>query len=178
MAFLVYEISKAKLGMDFRNPEPLKVNILAAILIDYLRRGNVKKSQIFTWHINQNEILTNLEFDPQKHAFVIDVKPDVKNNVSICKLQDIWGYSNDWWTPVLIRLESIFIDKKSIDHSTFKRAFNDSEAEREVLHEILYLDAGTHYGKRRWGKTGYVNAALLWPEVLSHFCSIIEENPF
>ena len=57
-----------------------------------------------------------------------------------------WGYSDNGWTPILLRLSGLFVD---VDPSTVDRndfAIEDGNRE-EHIYEFLYLDGSILGGK-------------------------------
>ena len=102
----------------------------------------------------------------------IDLKPDREGNVSLYRLQEVWGYSEKASTPICLRLEPLFVDLDVEDSVSFKHQFQLSPtAERGgPIYEFLYLNhpEGVR-GPWTWGQVGNVNGALLWPKALGYF---------
>jgi len=46
--------------------------------------------------------------------------------------------------------------------------------EERFIHKFLYLNCGHQGGTRNWGRMGYTNAALLYPDALTHLLGQIE----
>jgi hypothetical protein len=111
---------------------------------------------------------------------VIDLKPkQQKNNLSLYELLDVWGYSLNGWTPILLHVRGLFVDA---DPNSFNR--NDFSSSESVvgtpIYEVLYLDGSVENGKLigRWNAppASPTNAALLWPETLKYFVQSIRER--
>lgn len=114
------------------------------------------------WHMSETRLLGRLGVTPE-HAVLIDLKPRKKGNVSLYRLTDVWGFSYREWTPLCLRLEPLFMDKKSDDAEAFKEEFEfRAEDGGTVIHEFLYLNGGISEGTWNWGMTGTVNGALLF----------------
>ena len=76
------------------------------------------------WHATGVRLLALLEVErPAEHRILIDLKPSDKNNVSLYRLRDVWGYSYDGWTPLALRLETLLGDDPRDNPATFKHGF-------------------------------------------------------
>lgn len=128
-----------------------------------------KKVTPLRWHMLEANLLRRLKVSADDYALIIDLKPKVKGNVSLYQLKDIWGFSSSGWTPVALRLESLFVDEHQENADIFKKQFDDGNAERELVHEFLYLNGDANEGKWTWGMAGNVNGALLWPDAFEYF---------
>jgi hypothetical protein len=120
------------------------------------------------WHASEAEILAASGASRDGGAIVIDLKPKVKGNVSLFRLRDVWGYSHDDWTPLALRLESIFADHAAEDPALFKRSFVLPAGAPDQIGEFLYVQGGVRTGTWNWGMVGRVNGALMWPEALEY----------
>lgn len=91
-------------------------------------------------HMPEVRLLHHLEAAPG-HAVLIDLKPTTPGNVSLYRLTDVWGFSYREWTPVCLRLESLFIDERIEDTEAFKEHFEfRPEDGGVIIHELLYLN--------------------------------------
>lgn len=129
---------------------------------------NEEEEEGIGWEITEKEIIKELGFDAGLHRLVIDLKPSVKNNVSLYYLRKIFGYSYYGWTPIALQLETIFVDKYVENPEEFKQKFQPPE-EGDIVHEFLYLRGGYKEGNWVWGRAGSVNGCLLWPDALRFF---------
>ena len=132
----------------------------------------------FGWHLSESDLLRTAtdrylseSVLPNEYAILIDLKPSVEGNVSLYELKDIWGFSYPDYTPIALRLETLFVDHepKNSNPDAFKKCFKNNNCFREQVHEFLYLRGGYNSGKWLWGQVGSVNGALLWPEALEFF---------
>ena len=170
MPFFLYECSlDASRVTNYKCIKQIKVAGSDGPISLYVREQNRHGELPFAWHMTEQELLTKLNVSPQNHALVIDLKPSMKNNVSLCRLKHIWGFSYNEWTPMLVRLETLFMDKKENNPTGFKQQFNDRNAQKDYVHEFLYLQGGVKEGTWNWGMVGRVNGALLWPDALDYF---------
>ncbi len=120
------------------------------------------------WHAAEADLLTYVPGANSHSAIVIDLKPRQAANVSLYRLRDVWGFSYDWWTPLALHLETLFVDFAADDPSAFKREFTIQRTEGERVGEFLYLQGGTHGGTWNWGMVGRVNGALLWRDAFEY----------
>lgn len=123
------------------------------------------------WHVNIEESLRAMEQNHQ--TLIIDLKPNSKQpNLSLYEVSDVWGYSAEGWTPILLHLRGLFIDE---DPGRFdKNDFGRTPAEVDApIFSMMYL-RGTVKGGRlegRWTPPGPspTNSVLLWPEAFEYF---------
>lgn len=67
------------------------------------------QSEPYVWHIDIETALA--EMDRPASTLVIDLKPNNKKpNLSLYEVRDVWGYSSSGWTPILMRLDGLFVD--------------------------------------------------------------------
>jgi hypothetical protein len=99
-------------------------------------------------------------------ALVIDLKPNVKRNVSLYEVLDVWGYSYHTWTPIAVCLRELYVDDEREDASTFKDQF-DHAGTGHLVGEFLYVQGGVGGGTWNWGMVGRVNGALLWRDAFA-----------
>jgi hypothetical protein len=117
-----------------------------------------------------------------RHAVIIDLKPDTPENVSLYEVEDVWGWSNEEWTPIALRLRPLFVDYKDKNAVGLKKCFAipSDDFVREngtAIHEFLYCTHAEGIDWRwRWGRNGVVNATLLWPEAFDYFVSSIQHR--
>lgn len=135
------------------------------------------------WHLSESDLLrtaTGQDLSESvlldKYAIVIDLKPNVANNVSLYAIKDIWGFSYSDYTPIALRIESLFVDHPHQNPNAFKECFKDNNCLRDQVHEFLYLQGGYNSGTWQWGQVGSVNGALLWPDALEFFFREIQNR--
>ena len=121
------------------------------------------------WEITENDLLKELNFNFENFSLVIDLKPTVKNNVSLYYLRRIWGYSYFGWTPIALQLETIYVDKEIKNSEEFKKKVIIPTHKGDIVHEFLYLQGGIKEGSWVWGRIGSVNGCLLWPDAFNFF---------
>ena len=168
MPFIIYAIEANDDTVDFKRLRI--VSGLSSTIGSFVsEHAPIGGGAPLPWHMSGSDIIQRVGGSPSEHAFVIDLKPSAKNNVSLYQLNDIWGFSYPHWTPLALRLETLFVDEYSEGPEEFKEHFVVPDSRRELVHEFLYLCAGTAGGTWRWGMAGAVNGALLWPDALNYF---------
>jgi hypothetical protein len=105
---------------------------------------------------------------------VVDLKPRVAGNVSVFRLLDVWGYSEDQWTPLALRLQAIFSDRDE-PNPLFKNSFVDPGTDHTLVREFLYVQGGVSSGTWNWGMVGRVNGALLWPDAFDFLVTALRK---
>jgi hypothetical protein len=108
------------------------------------------------------------------HAVLIDLKPTTTGNVSLYQLKDVWGFSYRQWTPVCLRLESLFVDEHIENAGAFKEEFQLRPDGGDIAHELLYLNGGVSEGNWNWSMTGAVNSALLFRDAWEYLAGQVK----
>ncbi len=130
----------------------------------------------YLWHVNAlDELGANPEYP--NNTLIIDLKPKQnKTNLSLYEVMDVWGYSSDSWSPILLRLSGLFVDKDSSSINRNDFVLKDDEVDGPI-YEFLYLDGSVDNGKIHgsWAPppASPTNAALLWPKTLKYFVQCI-----
>jgi hypothetical protein len=133
----------------------------------------------YCWHV---DVLAELNAQPDYRCgtLIIDLKPKQnKTNISLYEVMDVWGWSEHDWTPILLRLDGLFVDgnPEEIDRENFVRDDADIDG---PIYEFLYLVGSVNNGKLNglWvpPPASPTNAALLWPETLNYFFRCIRER--
>ncbi len=94
----------------------------------------------------------------------------------MCEVMDVWCYSDNDWTPILFRLNGLFIeeDQAKVNRNDFIRMDKDIDG---PIYEFLYLNGSIKGGKitGSWASppVSPTNTALLWPETLNYFFQCI-----
>ena len=131
-------------------------------LASFARSANVEQRVPFPWHATEGDIIRNLNNAQTKQAIVIDLKPHVAGNISLYRLRDVWGFSYQGWTPLALRLQTLFVDHNVANPAVFKNSFSDIRTDHQLVGEFLYLQGGVSTGTWKWGMVGRVNGAILW----------------
>jgi hypothetical protein len=137
--------------------------------------GSKANSEPLKWHISEDEIKQELEKDqvkPSGNALVIDLKPSDTANLSLYEVLEAWGCSENGWTPVMLRLNALFIDAdaKRFSRERFTRA--DAQATGPIF-SMYYVRGSVGGGELTgtWNLPGpsSTNSVLLWPDTLTYF---------
>jgi len=144
-----------------------------------IRQGLPKEAkEPHLWHIEIEHGLSRIGH--KNNAIVIDLKPKQKEtNISLFELLDVWGFSDQGWTPILLRLRGLYVDAspKSLDSASFEP---DKKESPISIYEFLYLNGtisdGDLVGKWTAPPASPTNATLLWPETLAYFIKCIRSK--
>lgn len=129
------------------------------------------------WHLTASEMLSYLGIgQPDQQTLIVDLKPNAHNNVSLYRITDVWGHTKTSWTPLGLRLETVFVDRHESNPDEFQKRFQLPSDEGDLVHEFLYLTGGADSDSWGWGMTGNVNAPLLWPETFRYFVEAMTED--
>ncbi len=145
---------------------------------------NENASEPFPWHLDSSEITRQLEEDANTHGgntLIIDLKPRNPKKLSLYEIRDIWGYSANGWTPLMLHLRGLLVDvdpsKRKVDRSHF--SVPDSKI-RHPIFSFLHVREGTVREGRIQGvwvppRASPTNSALLWPDAFRYFASEAEK---
>lgn len=108
------------------------------------------------------------KWNKQDYSVIIDIKPNTEE-IFLCELDRVFGYSFKSWSPIMLRLKLLYNDttKEDLDKSNF--VYPD---DTEIIYTMLYL-----YGSIRDGQLvgtwnppfGTITALLFWPEAMTFF---------
>ncbi|MGB8656423.1 MAG: hypothetical protein WCE90_01395 [Candidatus Zixiibacteriota bacterium] len=84
-----------------------KVGIIPNLLKSKLTQSD---NEPHPWHLPILDI-----YKSQAKSVIIDIKPKNRkeDSILICELTDVFGYSDRLWTPILFRLNTLFVDLPS-----------------------------------------------------------------
>lgn len=138
-----------------------------------------KDAEPWKWHLDVRACLAECR-DYADCSLLIDLKlRQNKTSPSLYEVLDVWGYSSNGWTPILLRLNGLFVDANpsSADRSDF--VLKESEIDGPI-YEFLYLDGSVANGRLcgKWAPppVSPTNAALLWPDSLRYFIQCIRSR--
>jgi len=109
----------------------------------------------------------SFEQDPASCKVVVDATY-TRADALVLDINHVWGFSYHDWTPILLRMSVLFKGDRPKGKATPVEHFRLDSQEEEFVHEFLYLQCGYGGGTRNWGRMGYTNAALLWPDAFAH----------
>lgn len=179
MSFLIYK--------EQRNRRWVQVSQIKLVnTIGRHVQGLIKSSGFrapLKWAASEQELLAAEDDDYKKgqYRLVTDVKPSKEGALLLCQIEQVWGWTEKWWTPIALRLNPIFDEDERKDVERFKKSFDlpsDSELADLAgpIHEFLYLRHKGPNAQWYWGRVGVVNGALLWPQVFDHFVERIRAH--
>lgn len=181
--YAFFKKTESEIGHRFTRGERINLFGCNLGLVPWLLGELIPQGQgePYTWHVN---IAHGLALDavqskfPDADTVVVDVKPSAKVEPLLCELQDVWGYSDQGWTPLLWRMKVLQVGNEAgQDHLVDFDAPDDGD----TVHEFLYAQGTIHDGRLvgSWGppKPGSANAVLLWPAALSYFIGCLGSAP-
>lgn len=147
--------------------------------LPYLVHQHMKESSAeigSAWHINCDEIrltLGTVEDKPESRALVIEIRPD-KATVLLCEIIELWGYSSDGWTSMMLRLKRLASENpEAINALQFSVNEHYHDAGQSTLMMTCTPDGSIRDGKvtGKWPKpaSGLLNSAWLCPSAFSYF---------
>lgn len=137
----------------------------------------------YRWHLALRDALCSRiareyatkHYRSEVNTILINIKPG-SDELFLCELLDVWGYSADGWTPMLWHLRVV----EPQDASCTSSGFDDFTAAEngDHVYEFLYAMGTVRNGKIEGSwiapKSSPTNGALLWfPEPLNYFIECI-----
>ena len=94
----------------------------------------------YKWHLPIRESLNEAKWNDTDYAdsaLIIDLTPK-RNTLSLFEVLDVWGYSDSYWTPILLHLSGLFVDVNpdEVDRNDF--VIRDNERE-EPIYTFMHL---------------------------------------
>jgi hypothetical protein len=115
-----------------------------------------------------------VEGSPVDFRVVIDATWG-REDALLLEIVNVFGYSYNNWTPLMLQMTELAeVGKRPNGPRTPIESVHFDESESlQHMHEFLYLQCGHALGegRRAWGRQGFTNAALLWPDALTHLLS-------
>ncbi|HEX4589124.1 MAG TPA: hypothetical protein VH120_04300 [Gemmataceae bacterium] len=164
MPFMLYDVSGEPGKEQYAFVREVSLAGRSHPLALHSRGANPQGHEPFGWHAAEGDLIRRLDGATPDQAIIIDLKPRVAGNVSLFRLLDVWGFSYSNWTPLALRLRTLFADHGAPNPHTFKDRFVDPGTDHRLVGELLYVQGGVSKGKWTWGQVGRVNGALLWRE--------------
>jgi hypothetical protein len=159
-----------------RRPEHLfgcRRGLIPALLSQQLADAGIIGAEPCPWHIDLAATMGRTG-----EAIIVDMRPG-QGPLLYGELLDVWGYSNDGWSPILLRFQILLLDADrttvSVDPIQEHRPLKS-----ESVYSFMYLRGSVAHGSLtgKWTPAGpsSTNAVLLWPRALGYFCSAIAET--
>jgi hypothetical protein len=166
--------TNGRLKLQFKKSIVL-VGCNAGIIPELLRTElSEKQNEPFQWHLSIAERLST-----NKESLIIDIKPKNKKEdfIFLCELTDVFGFSSAGWTPVLLRLNGLFVDlpARQIDKKNF-----EYPGTTQLIYTMLHLSGSVLDGHLTgsWNFPGPspTNSVLLWSKPFSYFIKCINNR--
>lgn len=170
--FMLCDKSETQTDIRYQFRETISIFGCNSGYIPQLLQGIIPsgQSEAFPWTIQIAEALAG--GGKPGTTILIDLKPGLRENqLSLCELMNVWGYSDTGWTPIMFRLIPLFMDEK-----LGTRDVNDfvlPRRERDSVFSMTYMSGSVENGKLsgKWTAPapGATNSVLLWPKVFKYF---------
>lgn len=108
------------------------------------------------------------KWNKDNYSVIIDIKPKA-NEIFLCELDTVFGYSYEGWSPIMLRLKLLY--NEAISEEFDKTNFIYPEMP-EVIYTMYYLYGSICDGKLTgtWSPPyGTITALLFWPEAMTFF---------
>jgi hypothetical protein len=115
------------------------------------------------------------KWNKEDYSIIIDIKPK-SEEVFLCELDKVFGFSYNGWSPIMLRLKLLFSDtnKEEVDKKSFIYPY-----EPEIIYTMFYLYGSFKDGKLTgtWNPPfGTITALLFWPEAMTFFFEQVKKN--
>lgn len=162
-------VENNKVRLVFKNQSHLagcNRGLIATELKEILTESN---NAPFGWELPIAE-----KWNKEGYSFIIDIKPQTEE-IFLCEIDKVFGYSYEGWTPVMLRLKILCNDiySSKIDKKNFEPQKN------EIIYTMLYLYGSVKHGKiiDKWiAPFGTVTALLVWPEAMTFFFNQVQKH--
>jgi len=129
------------------------------------------------WHLRVPEALSLHDYP--ESTLIIDIKPNNREpTLHLSELIDVWGYSANGWTPILLRTYPLFVEDDPEQHDRNDFTVPESD-EFDPVYSTLYLQGTVENGAiaGTWNppRSSPTNSALLWPDALRFFLAAIRD---
>lgn len=174
MPFFLYSVQHHADSSDYVQLNEIGLAGTSGPLCTFAANRNIDRKCPFRWHATEQDLLAILG-KGENHSILIDLRPRDKDRVSLYRLCDVWGFSYEGWTPISLRLQSLFVETPQSVPAQFKLRFSDLRREHAYVAEFLYLLGGVCEGKWTWGMAGRVNGALLWKDAFEYLTAELSQ---
>ncbi len=135
------------------------------------KQFSVNSAEPLPWHVNVESSLKGVEQEDQ--TLVTDLKPRNKEvNLSLYEVMNVWSYSDAGWSPIMLHLRGLFIDRNPENYDKTKFTRFRSKVD-EPIFSMMYLQGTVKGGQLegRWTPPGPspTNSVLLWPKAYEYF---------
>lgn len=148
---------------------------LPHLLQQHLKPGSAETGP--AWHVTCDEIRKALgaaaEDRLEGSALIIEIRPN-KATVLLCEIMELWGYSSDGWTSMMLRLKRLAsVNPEATDAHCFSVSQHHHDASQSILMITCTPDGSIQEGKviGKWPQpaAGLMNSALLCPAGFGYF---------
>ena len=142
MPFFLYDVASTASGRTYQRSREIQLAGRSGPLARLQAQSNLAGDSPHKWHVTGSEIVTAIPGAVAGQEIIVDLMPNAKGTVSLYRLLDVWGYSEDSWTPVALRMQALFVESPATNPAQFKQEFSDLTAGSSFVGEFLYLRGG------------------------------------
>jgi hypothetical protein len=118
------------------------------------------------------------DYHKNNQSIIIDIKPNNAEEIVLCELDRVFGFSHFGWSPIMLRLVQFYNDYAT-DVEINKHDFIcPEEDQHEIVYTMSYLAGsfkdGELEGKWIFPGRSSTNALLLWPDAMTFFYEQVE----
>lgn len=114
------------------------------------------------------------KWNRKDYSVIIDIKPK-SDDIFLCELDKVFGFSYKEWSPVMLRLKLLYdANKGELDKKNF--IYPDDP---DIIYTMLYLYGSIQNGKiyGTWNPPfGTITALLFWPEAMTFFYEQVKKH--
>jgi len=154
--------------------------VIAGLLQEKAAIAKPKNPAPMPWELTGVELreavmkASRVEGRTDEYKLIIDATWG-RADAQLLEIMRVVGYSYEEWTPLMLQVaESAVVKVRPKGPATPVETVDfDEPGPDSYIHEFLYLQCGYVPGKgrRTWGRMGYTNAALLWPDAFEYLLS-------
>lgn len=108
----------------------------------------------------------------KEQKVIIDIKPSSTDEIVLCEIDSIFGFSYENWSPIMMRLRQLHNQDREEGFDKYYFEY-PAEENTEVIYTMAYLNGsfkdGELHGTWNWPGKSNTNSVLLWPEAMSYF---------
>jgi hypothetical protein len=174
--FALYQVADGSTEWRFVKAVSL-AGLLVERMLEEARTKHPDAEGTMAWEVSGSELRNRvvLHADERGRAdeyrLVIDATY-TREDANLFEICHVWGYADPDWSPVALRLSHLYEGSRPKGRATPVERFEPEDecgGSVNFVHESLYLRHRHQTGtQKNWGRTGYTNAALLWPPHLEH----------
>jgi hypothetical protein len=174
MAFILYERQGAQ---NLIRISDVELSGKSGLLANVVRERAAGRLPPFQWRLSETEILISLgRTNPDQYVLMLDLKPSQKKKVSLGRVREIRGVSQQMRTSICVYLE-ICVDTDCDDAAGLKELIAlEPGSSFDTAVEFLELNGGIAEQRWTWAPIGRLNAPVMTIDALNYFARAFEKD--